>query len=235
MCPVCFFVENSSSSKLCEICTAPNPGELSSIPPVPHFVDRAGRGIPNAAFEFWSRYAHPNRYHVTDKELPRHRVRLCRCCLHRASRLAGTPAMHQLYFLQPRALGGMPDVRRTLAVRPGATKARGENNFPKKQHFLRHSIVPRLRTFTLRTVFLCCTEPAEYSFWSSSAYTHKVAMVPSQIGTISQCSQPTHAVLTSTCLTPIVAANSATNVLRGKYREENRESFPFKILQKEFL
>lgn len=26
MCPVCFFVENQSSSKLCEICTAPNPG-----------------------------------------------------------------------------------------------------------------------------------------------------------------------------------------------------------------
>ncbi|CAM9159020.1 unnamed protein product, partial [Scytosiphon promiscuus] len=25
MCPVCFFVENPSSSKLCEICTAPNP------------------------------------------------------------------------------------------------------------------------------------------------------------------------------------------------------------------
>ncbi|CAM9186272.1 unnamed protein product, partial [Ectocarpus fasciculatus] len=30
MCPVCFFVENSPSSKLCEICTAPNPGQDDS-------------------------------------------------------------------------------------------------------------------------------------------------------------------------------------------------------------
>eukprot|EP00903_Cladosiphon_okamuranus_P013950 g12974.t1 len=30
MCPVCFFVENASSSKLCEICTAPNPGQQDS-------------------------------------------------------------------------------------------------------------------------------------------------------------------------------------------------------------
>ncbi|CAM9886503.1 unnamed protein product [Choristocarpus tenellus] len=26
MCPVCFFVENPSAAKMCEICNAPNPG-----------------------------------------------------------------------------------------------------------------------------------------------------------------------------------------------------------------
>ncbi|CAM9843038.1 unnamed protein product, partial [Pylaiella littoralis] len=30
MCPVCFFVENASSNKLCEICTAPNPEQNDS-------------------------------------------------------------------------------------------------------------------------------------------------------------------------------------------------------------
>ncbi|CAM9572650.1 unnamed protein product [Ectocarpus sp. 12 AP-2014] len=30
MCPVCFFVENSPCSKLCEICAAPNPGRDDS-------------------------------------------------------------------------------------------------------------------------------------------------------------------------------------------------------------
>ena len=34
MCPVCFFVENSSSSKLCEICTAPNPGTAAVLVPL---------------------------------------------------------------------------------------------------------------------------------------------------------------------------------------------------------
>ncbi len=34
MCPVCFFVENASTSKLCEICTAPNPGETYELPGV---------------------------------------------------------------------------------------------------------------------------------------------------------------------------------------------------------
>ena len=31
MCPVCFFVENASTSKLCEICTAPNPGKIHEL------------------------------------------------------------------------------------------------------------------------------------------------------------------------------------------------------------
>lgn len=41
MCPVCFFVENSSESKLCEICSAPNPGTVA-----PFFCTLAKATLP---------------------------------------------------------------------------------------------------------------------------------------------------------------------------------------------